>query len=433
MHAGHEDTQRARLIEAMIQLTLSRGYLSVSIAEVIAAAGVSRRTFYEHFAHKDECLLAAVAEIQEALLSDLRGGMAAASPQDALAVAIDALIALAGIDDGSGRLWLIEAVSGGTRLLDARDHTITAIGRMLEERYAIAPRDTPLPDVSARMLVGGVCRLLAWRLQSGEASLGDAREDLIGWTRHYERAVGEHRWRSLQPARIPDGPNLSPPLRPPIAIPREGSRSSRAELEHNQRQRVLFAGAQIAERGGYASATIAEITSLAGIDARAFRRLFATKQDVFAAVHELYFQHVLTVSASAFAIGNSWPEQIWQAGRAFTQLVEQNPALAHISFVEAHAAGADAMRRHQELVVAFTIFLREGFRDLAPGQHPPSPLTLEAIALTNFEIAYRQCREGASMHLSGLISHGAYLTLAPFLGVQGADQFIDQQLGEDPK
>jgi AcrR family transcriptional regulator len=427
LQESRKSTQRARLIEAMGELAVQEGYLDVSVAQVIAAAGVSRRTFYEYFAAKDECFLAAVSEVQDGLLGELRRVVGAAAPQDAMRAAIEALVTLASSSGTRARLWLVEAMAGGARLLDARDRGVAEIGEMVQARYALAAADTPLADVSAPMLIGGVCRLLAWKL-AGEASLVGVGEELVGWTRSYERPLSEHRWRSLEEGRMPPGPSLSPPLRAPIAIPRGATRSARAELEHNQRQRILFAAAQVAEREGYARAKVAEIASLAGVDARAFRRLFASKQDVFAAVHELYFQHIVTVSARAFAVGETWPEQVWQAGRAFTQLVEQNPAFAHIAFVEAHAAGPGAMRRHQELVIAFTVFLQEGYRQLTPGVPAPSSLALEAIALTNFEIAYRRCRAGASAQLTGLLPHVTYLSLAPFLGATEANRFIDREL-----
>src|SRR5580700_48851 len=51
--------QRRRLFEAMIELLNEGGFAGVRISELVARAGVSRRSFYEHFHNKEECLLAA--------------------------------------------------------------------------------------------------------------------------------------------------------------------------------------------------------------------------------------------------------------------------------------------------------------------------------------------------------------------------------------
>src|SRR6476646_6999307 len=51
--------QRARLYGAMVEMVVARGYAATSIKGVCALAGVSRRTFYDLFADRDECMLVA--------------------------------------------------------------------------------------------------------------------------------------------------------------------------------------------------------------------------------------------------------------------------------------------------------------------------------------------------------------------------------------
>lgn len=51
--------QRLRLMAAMLDAVARYGYGPTAVSDVLAAAGVSRRTFYEHFADKEECFLRA--------------------------------------------------------------------------------------------------------------------------------------------------------------------------------------------------------------------------------------------------------------------------------------------------------------------------------------------------------------------------------------
>ena len=51
---------REALLQAFFGLVLSRRYHEITIADVIAKAGVSRSTFYEHFRSKDALLAAAI-------------------------------------------------------------------------------------------------------------------------------------------------------------------------------------------------------------------------------------------------------------------------------------------------------------------------------------------------------------------------------------
>lgn len=49
---------RSRLLEAMAHAVAGKGYADTTIADIVRHASVSRRTFYEHFQTKAECLIA---------------------------------------------------------------------------------------------------------------------------------------------------------------------------------------------------------------------------------------------------------------------------------------------------------------------------------------------------------------------------------------
>ncbi|WP_033337409.1 TetR/AcrR family transcriptional regulator [Catenuloplanes japonicus] len=52
-------TQRDRLLDAMAHTVAARGYAGAALGEVCTAAGVSTKAFYQHFADKEACFLAA--------------------------------------------------------------------------------------------------------------------------------------------------------------------------------------------------------------------------------------------------------------------------------------------------------------------------------------------------------------------------------------
>jgi AcrR family transcriptional regulator len=58
--AGVPDLQRARMIASLVEVARERGAARVTVAHVVARSGVSRRTFYEMFADRDACFLAAL-------------------------------------------------------------------------------------------------------------------------------------------------------------------------------------------------------------------------------------------------------------------------------------------------------------------------------------------------------------------------------------
>jgi AcrR family transcriptional regulator len=58
-------TGRGRLVAAAVELFYRRGFGAVGIDQVIAAAGVTKTTFYKHFESKDDLMVAAVRRRDE--------------------------------------------------------------------------------------------------------------------------------------------------------------------------------------------------------------------------------------------------------------------------------------------------------------------------------------------------------------------------------
>jgi AcrR family transcriptional regulator len=422
-------TQRERLLRGTITVANRDGYARATVSAVIGAAGVSRPTFYDYFSDKDDCFLAALADIHERLLAAVRQTVERAAPERAIQATISALVAFAVREPALARFLMSESMAAGPRALDARDEAIAEIEQICERAYEQAPQAAAYPDVCPRMAIGGVYRLLASRLRHGEPGLAALTEDLLGWVGSYELPAARHRWRSLRSRPSPASASFLPgtPLRAPAPLGPGRPRISKEQVAANRRRRILFAAAQLAEKKGYTATTITEITRLAGVDGRAFYAQFAGKQDAFMTVHELGFQEVMAVTAGAFFAGASWPHRSWEAGRAFTQFLELNPTIAHVGFVEAYAVGPGAIQRVEDSHVAFTMFLQEGYQH-APLNDPPSRLALEAIITTIFEIVYRQARASARPRMTGLLAPVTFLWLAPFIGPAQANEFIDQQL-----
>jgi AcrR family transcriptional regulator len=62
---------RARLLGAMLDAVAKRGYATTTVADVVTLAGTSRRSFYEHFADKDDAYVEAYAFAAQLLFDRL--------------------------------------------------------------------------------------------------------------------------------------------------------------------------------------------------------------------------------------------------------------------------------------------------------------------------------------------------------------------------
>jgi AcrR family transcriptional regulator len=425
-----KSTQRERLLVAVANITNRRGYAAATVAALIAEAGVSRPTFYEYFADRDDCFQRAVEDVQDELLAEVSTSLRDRPAEEAASSAMSVLIHYAAAEPARARFLMAESMAGGAGALDARDRGIAQIAEEIEAAQAVAPAKAAVADIEARVLVGSVYRMIATRLRRGEVAISKLAGDLLGWLSSYERPRDQRRWQTLSDTplqgrsrHLPDvplqqSPGVLPPGRP---------RLSEAEIAENHRLRILYAAARLAESKGYTATTVAEITRLASVDGSVFYRHFSDKQEAFTALHELGFQQVMDVTAKAFFAADGWPQRSWDAGHALTQLVQVNPLVAHIGFVEAYAVGPGAVQRIEDSHAAFMFFLQEGLA-YTSAEDAPTRVAMEAIVASVFEILYMRIRAGEESQIGAALPDIAHMWLTPFLGIGAADEFIERQL-----
>jgi AcrR family transcriptional regulator len=422
-------TQRDRLIAGMVMATRRHGYTGANVSQVIAQAGVSRPTFYEYFADKDDCFLATHRELAGLLIEQIDLTVTAEPPERAVQAGIRRFVELAEEHPNGASFLTDSTMAGGWGALDERDRMIDEVAQIIERTLAQAPAHALTPDVPVPVVLGAVRWQLAPLLRRGEHDLSALADDLTSWVESYSCPSDEHRWRTLDPGpQLPPSPHESHiSLRPPPPIPSGRSKLSKAEIARNQRERIVYATAEVAAAKGYTVTTISDITAAASVDRRVFYKHFGDRQQAFLAVHELCIQQLMAVTASAFFSESEWPERAWTAMHACTQFQATHSIVTHIALIESHAVGAPAVQRIDDSRAAFTIFFQEGnqYRD-APASSTAMEATLGAI----FEIFYRQARRGRSEQMSRLTPNGAYIMLAPFLGPAAANEFLDEKLCE---
>lgn len=110
-------TRREQLLRAAGVLFADRGYAAVTIDDIGAAVGIAGPSVYNHFASKQEILLAALDRGNEWLWMELDGALTAATDEaDALARLLTSYVHLA-----THRSDLVDVVVGDLRQLPAAD------------------------------------------------------------------------------------------------------------------------------------------------------------------------------------------------------------------------------------------------------------------------------------------------------------------------
>lgn len=64
-------SHRARILDSLEACLAAKSFRDITLTDITAAAHISRRTFYEHFANKDECMLALCEEISAHIMTTI--------------------------------------------------------------------------------------------------------------------------------------------------------------------------------------------------------------------------------------------------------------------------------------------------------------------------------------------------------------------------
>ena len=65
------DIQRSRLLAAAVRAVDELGWANTTVADIVARSRISRRTFYETFANREECLAAVLEDILGVIAGEL--------------------------------------------------------------------------------------------------------------------------------------------------------------------------------------------------------------------------------------------------------------------------------------------------------------------------------------------------------------------------
>lgn len=429
---SRKNDQRARVMRGMAEVVAREGYIGASIAQAISQARVSRSTFYEHFDDKLDCFVAVERDLSARAMAAIERAVHKRQAEDVTQTVVRTLVELVERDPTGARVVLTESLAAGPRAMDERENLITRIERLVEDAWAGQSCEAPVLDVPAQALVGGVCRLLSIRISRGASGMHGLLPALLVWADSYA-TTDSTRWQTLHRkdwAPLPRSPHAElPPSTPPARLPSGRHSLPSAYVSANQRERILHATICTLLRKGYTATTVSDIVAEAQLTRAVFYQHFRDKKELLAEINQVHFQQMMAVSARAFFSAERWPERVWAAVHAAGDLNAESPAGAHIAFIDTNAVGPELARRINDIVMAFAVFLEEGYRYRPEAESLPR-LCSEAIAAAQCELIYKELRAARARRFRDLIPPVAYIALAPFMGPEGAGAFVEGKLGE---
>lgn len=173
---------RSRLLHAMAVLAASKGLAATTIADIVREAGVSKRTFYEHFSSKEACFLCLYQQLAAAALRTLRDALSPDRPwQSQIGMALNAYFSHLSGTPGLTKALFVEVHHLGPEGLAVRREVMRQFADFMLEVVNGRPASAAagcgpliLTPTMAMAAVGGINELVIEMIEQGRAASVDA-------------------------------------------------------------------------------------------------------------------------------------------------------------------------------------------------------------------------------------------------------------------
>lgn len=165
---GHEqvsEIQRGRLLAAMVEMVAERGADNLTVTHVVTRSGVSRRTFYEHFADRDECLATAFEDAVRRIEARVIHAYERQSSWPAkLRAGLAELLESLDRERNVAQLLVVASLGAGPIVLSARERAFDRIVAALDADGKSAAGRVDPPPLAAEAVVGAVLSIVHRRV-----------------------------------------------------------------------------------------------------------------------------------------------------------------------------------------------------------------------------------------------------------------------------
>jgi TetR/AcrR family transcriptional regulator len=406
--------QRTRIHGAMVEAVGENGYELTSVKQVIALAGVSRRSFYEQFANKEGCFLATfdllagrgVQRMSKAYME------AEGSLEDRLRAALGEFARASSNERKAAILVIVESQTAGPPGLLRLRRATARCEQLLAASFLESSEASSLPTPIVRGITGGLHGAMSARLRE-QPKLGssDFAEEMLRWTLLFQTPAAERLAERLA-ARLARQVRLSAT---------NGHRPPRAPAQDDH-ERLLQNILQLAVIEDYRELTAPQIAEQAEISIDDFFGMFEDKNACYLAALDMLGDELLTIAADPELVSSDWAGAVRRVIGELMRHLAEHPLYAQTISQQAFAAGANAVELNLELMHSIATLLTEG----APCK-PQSAIAVEAVAGAIMHTVRCQVASERIQLLPALSDYLSYVVLAPFIGADAAVEAISEE------
>ena len=422
---------RARMIEAMLTSIGEQGYSATVVADVIAKAVASRKTFYEHFEDKHACFFAMSEEIIDEWVARVESPESTSrdDAQETIDRLVNELFTLALESPASLRVIAVELAAAGPAGIERRERALYRLAQPL--RSALGEESGDI-DLLARTIVGAILRILYARARRGARVRRPRRGALLTlipevstWAGLYISHAGVALAQSdrggqgstgLVGGRAPGTLSLGSRAIERRGLPRGEGNVSRSFVVHNQRERILDALANLAAAKGFGATTIPEIVQEAAVSVQAFYEHFSGKEDAFLVAYELGHRKALAIVERAYETQENWSAAVRVGAATLLEFLAAEPAYAHLALIDALTASPKAAAVAHDGMNAYAWMLESGLEPNING-NPSGAVAIEMTVGALLELCFVYVAAERTRELPSLSEFAAEIALRPFADV----------------
>ncbi len=169
------EIQRSRLLAAAVVAVDELGYADTTVADVTSRARVSRRTFYELFANREECLAAVLEDVVALVKGEIAAaGLEGLGWRERVRGGLWVILSFLDREPALARMCVVQALRGGAEMLSRREEILAGLAGVVDGGRVESARSGGCTPLTAEGVVGAAFTILYARLLRGE------REPLTG-------------------------------------------------------------------------------------------------------------------------------------------------------------------------------------------------------------------------------------------------------------
>ena len=440
--------ERARIIEALIEVAAEHGYAGTTVEMILERAGVDRSCFEHHFRGRYDCFISAWQEINEECMEEIQAAFHSAVDWPDRLRAVAQYLVEAMRRDPERAAFAIEVLAAGNAARARRDMTMRVISSLIDAGRREMDDPEMVPRTTAEALAGSAygqiyAKVARGRMDELPALIPQLMAAAVMPYLGHAAAMEE---LSRGPAPTSLGPDTaSCPVLGPDGYPPELSRLPagrhglpRKFAARNQRERLIVGIAGAVAEHGYAGATIAQIARHAAVSRRTFYEHFSSKEECFVAAYEAVMEELRERVGHGFEEAEDWAGGIRAGIAAMLRFLAAEPAMARLCMVEALVAGPVVVQRYDAAIESFAPYFRagrarreeaaayngneaggasaNGDRTAGPDGEPLAPATEEALVGGMVSLISRRVMAGETEQLEALLPDLVEFVLTPYLG-----------------